>query len=130
MWIYVFLDNFFLYFHLVFSLFNLFGWASVKTRKWNLVALLITAFFWFIVGFRYGFGYCPLTDWHWQVREKLGYTDMPYSYIKFLVDYFTGWNVDAVTVDVVTMILFLVALILSIALNIRDRRRSRIFPGI
>jgi len=122
MWLYVFLDKFFLYFHLLFSFFNLFGWAHAKTRKWNLITLSITAFFWFIVGFRYGFGYCPLTDWHWQVREKLGYTNMPNSYIKFLVDYFTGWDVDAFTVDVATLILFVIAFIVSITLNIRDLR--------
>lgn len=124
--VYAFLDKFFLYFHLLFSLFNLFGWIHPKTRKWNLITLLITAFFWFVAGFRYGFGYCPLTDWHWQVRERLGHTDMPYSYVKFMVDYFTGWDVDATTVDIVTMILFLLSLVLSVALNIRDHRRSRI----
>lgn len=124
MWIYVFLDQFFLYFHLVFSIFNLFGWAWAKTRRWNLVTLLTTAFFWFVVGIRYGFGYCPLTDWHWQVRDKLGYTDMPNSYIKFLVDYFTGWNSDAKIVDLVTLVLFLIALVLSVSLNIRDRKRG------
>lgn len=100
-----------------------------KTRPWNLLTLLTTTFFWIIAGFWYGFGYCPLTDWHWLVREKLGFRDMPNSYVKFLVDSLTGWNVDATTVDILTAVLFALALVVSLTLNVRDWKRARKIPS-
>jgi len=107
-------------------MFNLFGWIWSRTRKWNLITLSLTGFSWFILGIKYGFGYCPSTDWHWQVRMKLGYYDMPSSYIKFLIDSLTGLNVNAQLVDTGTLILFMVALVISIGLNIKDWLRARI----
>ena len=87
---YHFLDFFFLIFHAIVTLFNLLGWIWKKTRKANIILLLLTAFAWFGLGVFYGIGYCPLTDWHWKVLEKLGENNLPYSYIKYLIDRITG----------------------------------------
>ncbi len=114
---YYFLDLFFIFFHTAFTLFNLFGWIWKRTRKWNLVTLLLTGFSWFILGIWYGFGYCPCTHWHWLVRLELGYTDMPNSYIKFLLDMLTGANWNAVLVDWMTGVSFAVAFAASLYLN-------------
>ena len=119
---YLFLDKFFFGFHTVIIFFNLFGWIWKKTRKFNLILLLLTAFSWFILGIWYGFGFCPSTEWHWQVRVKLELYDMPLSYIKFLIDSITDWNVNARMVDMITLLLFLTALILSIIFNVKDRK--------
>jgi len=116
----IFLDKFFIVFHTLFALFNLLGWIWRKTRKLNLILLLITAFSWGILGIWYGFGYCPFTDWHWQVRERIGYHDMPASYVKFLLDTITGLDLDPLFVDIFTGSAFGLALILSLYLNIRD----------
>jgi hypothetical protein len=62
-------DSFFIIFHSVLICFNLFGWIPKALRKWNLFSLILTTFSWFILGIFYGFGYCFLTDWHWEVRE-------------------------------------------------------------
>ncbi len=110
----------FIVFHTALIVFNLFGWIWEKTRRLNLYSLLLTAFSWIILGIWYGFGYCPCTDWHWQVRRQLGYTDMPDSYIKFLVDLWTGLEVSAYTVDLWTGILFVVALAASMYVNFRS----------
>ncbi|MBL6990071.1 MAG: DUF2784 domain-containing protein [Bacteriovoracaceae bacterium] len=122
--IYKVLDQFFIYFHLLFSLFNLFGWIFKKTRLLHLATLLITAFSWFILGIWYGIGYCPLTDWHWQVRVKLGIYDMPNSYIKFLIDEITGMNSDANLVDNLVFTSFVVAVLCSIISNGLDFYRK------
>lgn len=114
---YYLLDIFFLVFHTVLILFNLFGWAWKKTRRLNFITLFLTAFSWFILGIWYGFGYCPCTHWHWLVRRELGHYDMPASYIKFLVDLFTGLDVNAVLVDWGTGIAFGLAFIVSIYVN-------------
>jgi hypothetical protein len=82
----------------------------------------LTAFSWFILGIWYGFGFCPSTEWHWKVRVKLELYDMPLSYIKFLIDSITDWNVNARMVDMITLLLFLTALILSIIFNVKDRK--------
>ncbi|NGP87637.1 DUF2784 domain-containing protein [Fodinibius halophilus] len=114
---YTLLDVGFIIFHTLFILFNLFGWIWKKTRRWNLATLLLTAFSWFGLGIWYGFGYCPCTHWHWQVRQKLGYTDMPNSYIKFLIDELLGIKVSANVVDMWTGILFVAVLVVSVYVN-------------
>ncbi|MFW6129296.1 MAG: DUF2784 family protein [Candidatus Aminicenantaceae bacterium] len=127
MFLYEFLNVFFFVFHSSLIVFNLFGWIWKKTRKANLVVILLTAFSWFFLGIWYGYGYCPSTDWHWQVRMKLGYFYMPDSYTKFLVDSFTGWDVKAEVIDIFTLILLILALAASIYTNIRDWKRKQKF---
>jgi len=118
------LDIFFLLFHTLLILFNLFGWIWEKTRLLNLITLSLTAFSWVVLGFWYGFGYCPCTDWHWMVRRERGLTDMPDSYIKFLVDTWTGIEVSTPTVDLWTGILFVLALSVSIYCNVKTGGRD------
>jgi hypothetical protein len=89
------------------------------------MVLLLTTFSWFILGILYGFGFCFCTEWHYQVRMKLGYLDMPSSYVKFLIDSVTGLDVNATLVDIFTLTFFLLALIASIFINIRDWRHRR-----
>jgi uncharacterized membrane protein len=122
---YTFLDKFFFVFHSTLIVLILLGWAWKKTRLVNLAIILLTAFSWFILGIWYGYGYCPSTDWHWQVRAKLGIYDMPSSYTKFLVDSFTGWDVKQKTVDIITLILLIGALTASLHANIRTWRKRR-----
>ena len=119
--LYEIINYFFFIFHVVLIFFNLFGWISKKLRKWNLVTLSLTAFSWFVLGIFYGFGYCFLTDWHWQVREKLGYSTVSNSYIHFLIVEFTGISLEENLVDTFTAILFFTAFALSIYVNMRNR---------
>lgn len=130
MW-YPLLNIFFFVFHTVFTLFNITGWMFRKTRKLNLITLLLTAFSWFILGIWFGWGYCFCTDWHWKVREKLGYHDQTRSYIQFLLQKLTGMNFNEKLVDNATLIVFLTSLFFSIWLNIRDARQKpyRPLPG-
>jgi hypothetical protein len=84
----------------------------------------INCFFLVYPGIWYGFGYCPCTDWHFQVRMKLGDFDLPYSYIKFCIDSLTGLDVNAELVNILTLTLFLLALMASIFVNIKDWRKK------
>jgi hypothetical protein len=119
------LNYFFFGFHTLLILFNTFGWAIKKFRKWNLIALTLTAFSWFGLGIWYGWGYCVCTDWHWRVREHLGYHDMTNSYIQFLVVKLTGINVSPHLTDVVTVVVFSVSVLLSLSLNLKDYLKKR-----
>lgn len=117
-------DRFFYVFHIALIFFNIFGWIPPQLRKWNLIALSLTAFSWFILGIFYGFGYCFLTDWHWDVREKLGYTTESSSYIHFLVTDLTPLAIDEGTVNMLTAVFFFTAFLASIIVNVRDRRSA------
>lgn len=121
---YAFLDKFFFVFHSALILFILLGWVWRKTRLANLIVILMTAFSWTVLGIWYGFGYCPSTDWHWQVRIKLGYYDLPSTYTKFLVDTLTGLNVNERLVDVFAVSFLMLALAASVVTNLRDWRKK------
>jgi len=120
-----FLNIFFFVFHSSLIIFNLFGWIWKKTRLANLIVILLTVFSWTILGIWYGFGFCPCTDWHWQVREKLGYFDMPSSYTKFLIDSLTGLDVKETLVDTLAVTLLALALVASVFTNLRDWKKKR-----
>ncbi len=122
---YAFLNIFFFVFHSSLIIFNLFGWIWKKTRLANLIVILLTAFSWTILGIWYGFGFCPCTDWHWQVREKLGYFDMPSSYTKFLIDSLTGLDVKETMVDTLAVTLLALALVASVFTNVKDWKKKR-----
>lgn len=97
-----FLDIFFTVFHTALVLFILFGWIWRRTRKAHLIIVLLTAGSWILLGFFYGFGYCPFTDWHFRVLEELGFTNLPSSYISFLVTRITGLRPNQAAVDAFT----------------------------
>jgi hypothetical protein len=130
--IYRFLDIFFVVFHTSVIIFNLFGWIWKKTRIANFITLSLTGASWLFLGLIVGtLGYCPFTDWHFDVLYKLGKTDLPDSYIKYLADRITGLNFNASMVDSITLYAFLAALVLSLFLNIRDyiikKNKKRIY---
>ncbi len=123
--IYRILDIGFFLFHSAFILFILTGWAWKRAQRFHLAACLLTAFSWFVLGLHYGFGYCPFTDWHWTVREHLGHTNMPQSYIKFLLDTPTGLDTSAFWVDTATVVVFFLVLMTSLWINLRPLANSR-----
>lgn len=122
MWYYI-LDVLLTLLHLVIIGFNLFGWIWKTTRRAHFYVVLATAFSWLVLGIWFGLGYCPLTDWQWQVKESLGEQGLPNSFIKYLVDKVTGLNSNPDWVDTVTAISFAIVTLLSIYLNIFRRNR-------
>ncbi|MBE0461116.1 MAG: DUF2784 family protein [Candidatus Aminicenantes bacterium] len=123
---YVFLDKFFFVFHSMLVLFIVFGWIWRKSRKAHFVVSILTAFSWFFIGIWYGFGFCPLTEWHYQVRMKLGHYDMSSSYLKFLFDSLTGWDINRTLLDVIAVSFLILALYASILLNLKDWKNRKI----
>jgi hypothetical protein len=114
---YEFLDILFITFHSLLIILNLFGWIWKPTRRINFIALILTGGSWVLLGAFYGWGYCPLTDWHFEVLDRLGHADLPNSYIKYLLDRITGIDLNAEFVDGMTLILFLLALGFSVYFN-------------
>jgi hypothetical protein len=124
--LYHFIDLFFVIFHTLLILFNLFGWIWKKTRKLNLIVLLLTGASWIILGLIVGnLGYCPLTDWHFSILEKLGKTNLPDSYVKYLADRLTGADFNPVLIYNFTLYSYLIALALSITVNFKDFQQKK-----
>lgn len=113
---------FFYVFHTLLILFNLMGWALPRLRKLHLLSLICTLGSWFLLGIWYGWGYCFLTDWHYDVLRKLGKTDLPDSYISFLIASLSGWTPSSGLVNTLTISLTLLALGVSIWVNRRPAR--------
>lgn len=122
---YTILDYFFSVFHGSLVLFNLTGWAWKRTRRIHLITTGLTILSWFGLGIFYGWGYCPCTDWHWEIKHKLGETNLPISYIKYYVDKLTGLKWDPLVVDAAVLILGLMAFALSCWFNWQDSASRR-----
>ncbi len=112
--------------HLAIIGFNLFGWIWPQTRKAHLISVLVTAASWFILGIWYGIGYCPITDWQWQVKEQLGERNLPASFIKYYADKIAGQSVSVTLVNTMTAVLFAAVALLSIVLNLVKRERVQL----
>lgn len=117
-------DLLFIAFHTALIVFNMLGWAWRRTRRFHLLTISATLLSWFGLGIVYGWGYCPLTDWHWQVKRALGETGLSASWVKYYLDQITGFAWNATLVDGLVIGTALAALVLSVGLNLRDRRRG------
>lgn len=111
------LDALLTLFHLLVIGFNLFGWIWKSTRKLHFICVMVTAICWFGLGFWYGIGYCPITDYQWQIKELRGEQNLPNSFIKYLADATFGSNTNAKLIDILTGVSFLSAALLSVYIN-------------
>ena len=118
------LNIFFFVFHTAWIAFNCLGWIWRRTRAWQLLTVSLTALSWFCLGAWYGWGYCPCTDWHWQVRVRLGHQDPP-SYIQLLVRELTGLDLNPASADALAVASLAGVSLLSVVLHARDRRAAR-----
>jgi len=116
------LNVFFFVFHGLLVLFALLGWMAAATRKWHLAVMVLITLSWFGLGVLYGWGYCCLTDWHWQVRRKLGIYDSARSYVQLMFQTLTGLEQPAATVDMITACGYLFALAAAVVASVRARR--------
>jgi hypothetical protein len=119
------LNGFFFVFHGAFVLFILIAWAPPALRGWHLIAVALTVLSWGFLGIWYGWGYCPCTDWHWQVRIRLGLDITSNSYLHFLVLKLTGMDLPEDIVDAAAVAGLAIALGLNGALRFLGRSTGR-----
>lgn len=115
------LDGFFLVFHGLWVAFILFAWLAPRLRVAHLLVCLLTVASWLVLGMRYGWGYCPFTDWHWQILLAQGETNLPRSYLVYVLDRFAGIEANVAWVDGAAVIGLGAAFCLSLALWWRGR---------
>jgi hypothetical protein len=120
------LNILFFVFHTAWMVFNLVGWAWRRTRPYQLITIGFTAFSWFILGIWNGWGFCICTEWHYEVRQRLGYVDPERSYVALLIRSLTGVHVNETLSETMTGILFVLVALLGIVLSLRDWRRRTV----
>lgn len=111
--------------HLLLIGFNLTGWIWTITRKAHLICVAATVFSWAVLGIWFGFGYCPITDWQWEVKRKLGEHDLPGSFIKYYADKLTGHNFDPALVNIITAATFGAIIVVTVYVNFIKRKATR-----
>jgi hypothetical protein len=104
--------------------FNLFGWIWARTRKSHLFVMGLTIFSWAVLGIWYGFGYCFLTDWEWDIKRQLGETVLPHSFTQYLSDNVFGLYWSRPLVDGLTLGLFVVSIIITMWVNFYSKRNK------
>ncbi|TKC05899.1 DUF2784 domain-containing protein [Pedobacter frigoris] len=119
------LDLLFTFLHLIIIGFNLFAWIWRPTRRLHLIVAGITLGCWFILGIWFGIGYCPITDWQWTIKESLGETNLPNSFVKYYADKISGLDISSDVIDAITVISFLSAISLSVYLNFFNRKQKQ-----
>jgi len=105
--------------HLAIIGFNLFGWVKPSWRRAHLVVVGLTLFSWLILGFWFGFGYCFLTDLEWSIKNALGETGLPLSFISYLTNNIFHLGLQSSTVEYITVGAFVPAVVISLWLNFR-----------
>jgi hypothetical protein len=105
----------------------MFGWIWPKTRRLNLICIVGTTFSWFILGLKYGIGYCPLTHWEWMVKERLGEHNLPYSFITYYGEKIANRHLNPAMVNKVTGIAYATAVVCSVYFNFFYRNKKKSF---
>jgi hypothetical protein len=117
-------DFLFTVLHLLIIGFNLLGWIWPSTRKLHFIVVLLTAGSWLILGIWFGLGYCPITDWQWQLKERMGETNLPNSFIKYYADKLSGRDISSDFIDAVTALGFASAAVLSVYVNFIRKKKK------
>ena len=104
-------------FHLGLTVFNITGWIWKRTRKLHLITIMATLTSWVLLGAWFGWGYCPFTDWQWQIKEKLGERNLPSSFIKYYADKISGLEFDPAFVDNATLGVLIALVLITIYIN-------------
>lgn len=101
-----FLDVSLTVFHDLFTLWNCLAWLVPKFRTWHFLTINITLFSWMGLGYFYGWGFCFLTEYHYQIKHSLGERNLPPSYIQLRCQEIFGFTPNLETTNLVVGIIF------------------------
>jgi hypothetical protein len=106
--------------HIAIVSFVLLGWLVPEARFAHLVLCFLTLGSWFILGRWMGVGYCPVSDWHWKIKESLGEGRPAVTYITFLLHKVIGMELDSNKVNQVVVYSTIVITMISLILNLHS----------
>lgn len=115
--LYIFLNGLFHFFHVALVTFVLIGWLFPQFRVAHLVLTFLTLGSWFILGRWLGPGYCPITDWHWKIKDALGEGRPKGTYIHLVLQNITGHNLNSDAVDKMVLLGTILIAGLSLIVN-------------
>lgn len=111
-------------FHSAFILFVLFGWMHPRTQRIHQFALLFTLIAWLLIGWYVGtIGYCPLTDWQWDIKRQLGELNLPSSFTEYVGEKLTGLDLNKTYVDIVTAAGLAFGVIMAVIKFVQSRNK-------
>jgi hypothetical protein len=100
--------------------FILTGWVWPAARYWHRWCIGLTLGCWLAAGWMVGTaGYCPLTDWHWRVKEARGETALPPTFIDYVLQ-MVGMRADPALVGHATIGAFAAVLAVTLFLWVRE----------
>lgn len=111
--------------HLVIVAVLVFGWIHPKTRTLHRWAVSITAFCWVAVAWVMDkkLGYCPVTDWQWQIKRLRGEKNIPSSYVDYLLQKF-GLHFNPELIDLGALVVFGGIILITLFLWWSDRQNA------
>ena len=117
-----FLNFFYEALHLLVVFSNLLLWMFKKSRLFHFYLVNLTMFSWVGLGWWYGFGYCFLTQWHWEIKKECGESSqLPNSFISYLLNEYFHFFPKSLYVDIVTAVSFILVFSLSWVFYIRNK---------
>ncbi|MDO5654204.1 MAG: DUF2784 family protein [Brachymonas sp.] len=118
--VYPFLNAAFHALHIAVIMFFLLGWLVPALLPWHLTLLLAMLGSWFILGHWLGTGYCPISDWHWKIKQHCGPGKPDGSYIHLVLQHITGKTLNSARVDKWVLVITLFLTLGSLLLNARN----------
>ncbi len=112
-------NAFFHLFHAALITFVMVGWIFPATRLAHLALVLLTLGSWFVLGIWMGMGYCPITEWHWKIKDALGEGRPGMSYIQFVLQKLLHRSLNAMTIDRGVVVATVLLAVASVAVNAR-----------
>jgi hypothetical protein len=110
--------------HILLMLFILFAWYSSRLRLVHIIVSILTGLSWMLFVQSKGFGYCILTDLHWQILRKLGETNLPETYLQYLYEKLTGLSLQKKTGYFITLSFLLFSIGVSTTLFFRKNLKA------
>jgi hypothetical protein len=90
------------------------GWIFPTTRTLHFWAVITILFAWLGIGWYVGtIGYCPITDYHWEIKRSLGETQLPNSFIKYMLDWVFQADFERKAVDQLTGIVMVLVVTIT-----------------
>lgn len=99
-------------------------WIPRATVRIHRIVVALTASSWLLLGLRYGFGYCALTDLQWHVKRARGATHLPSSFLKYVGDFVTGTDIPSRLIDRVAGVVFVLGVGAALYRYVEERRAA------
>lgn len=112
------LNIFFHPLHISIILFTTLAWMVPALLPFHLTLLIATLSSWFLLGHWLGRGYCPISNWHWKIKSRLGPGKPRGTYIHLLLESMSGRQLDSGQVDRMVVLATLILTALSALLNL------------